>query len=93
MSTKTKTKKAMRQRPLFKGGFIRAIDDAAENYDDAKLSRVDATNDEHATHDTLMELMAKHKLTRYETSSGLIVVATSRTKCTTKKKKDEPRKD
>lgn len=78
----------MRQKPLpgAEQAYIQELDDAADAYHEAKTERQKLTEDEVTHKETLIELMLSHGLAAYETANGVIVTATTKTGCKTKKK-------
>lgn len=92
MATKAKLKKKPRQPKLFKGNYIKEIDSAAEEFDDIKNTRSEYSKQETEANKRLVDLMHKHKRSRYETESELIVDITENSKASTKKKK-QPKTD
>ena len=67
---------------------IPELDGAAEIYDERKMERVALSKKEDEAKDALIDMMKEHKLTRYETPSGITVEVTAKANVTTKRKKD-----
>lgn len=86
---KAKVKKAPRQKPLFKGVYIREIDTAAEYHEDCKKEFGEAGETKNHAQQALNDVMHKHKLTSYETASGIVVTVNEQSKATTKQKKEK----
>jgi hypothetical protein len=94
MATKTKRKPAKKAKAKAKQPFlegmepprIKAIDEAAEIYHDAKMDRVKLSKDEDEAKDNLIDLMKQHDIALYETPDGLIVSLLNKSNVKTKKK-------
>lgn len=87
---KPRTKERQGYLPGTEPPRIKAIDDAAETYYDVMMDRTKLSKEEHEAMDNLVEKMKEHGTDRYETPEGLVVTAISKTKCSVKRKKDEP---
>lgn len=80
-----KTKKT-RQKPLFKGTFIKELDAAAAYHEECKGEFVTAANAKTNAQAALRDAMTKHKLTSYESADGILVSVSESFKVTTKRR-------
>ncbi len=92
MTTKNGRKRGPKARQGYLEGCepesIPALDEAAENYDEAMRDRVALSKEEDEKKDALIDLMTEHKKDRYETPAGLIVTVTNKKNVRVKPKKD-----
>lgn len=91
MATKEKKPRKPKQGflPDMEPPSISELDGAAEIYDDAKLERCKLSKAEDEAKNQLIDLMHKHKLIKYETTSGIVVEMLNKTNVKTKHKKSE----
>ena len=72
---------------------IKAIDQAAKIYHNAKKERMSLTEEEDQAKDNLIDKMKEHDLQIYQTPDGLIVTLTATSNVKTKQKNKEAEND
>lgn len=90
----TKPKRARQESlPTLEPISIKALDDAVEDYQDLKVTRMQTLEKEVAAKLLLGELMRKHKVTVYKTPTDLTASLEEETKVKVKRAKEDTESD